>query len=396
MSLAGKMKKSTFDFSSILGKLKIVIITVFACIGVIVAACLLISLLITFPFIAQVFTGSGETIMYEWSEDLEFSSEHYVEIEKNPDRDFKILNLTDIQIYDDDLRVEGGIGEQTYALVARIIEDQKPDLITISGDSFVSTFSSLKLINLIESFGIPWAPAFGNHEGGCEGKWVFWAAWYMASAEHSLFELGPEDMGYGNYIVNITENGKTIHSIYFLDTHNQDVAVADLPPTGYEHLWDNQIEWYEWAVRGNEGLAGHPIQSTVIMHIPLNEYNKAWTSVSDKQASKNAPLGEINPNYASIASGRCIAGVTHIEDNGFFEKIKELGSTKDVIVGHEHWNDYSVLYEDVRLTYSLKTGFGESYLENMIGGTVYTINSDGQTCISHVYYELVCGEWMAK
>ena len=95
MSLAGKMKKSTFDFSSILGKLKIVIITVFACIGVIVAACLLISLPITFPFIAQVFTGSGETIMYEWSEDLEFSSEHYVEIEKNPDRDFKILNLTD-------------------------------------------------------------------------------------------------------------------------------------------------------------------------------------------------------------------------------------------------------------------------------------------------------------
>ena len=65
---------------------------------------LLLSLFeIAAPFAAQKLSNDGEKYMYEWSSDLEFSDEHFVEIEKTPGKDFKILNLTDIQLYDSDI-----------------------------------------------------------------------------------------------------------------------------------------------------------------------------------------------------------------------------------------------------------------------------------------------------
>ena len=167
---------------------------------------------------------------------------------------------------------------------------------------------------------------------------------------------------------------------------------------GYDHLWDNQIAWYEWAVRGNETLAGHPIQSTVIMHIPVYEYKEAWVSVADKKTKeKGAPFGYLDPKYADIASGHSgvYGGYPHVT-NGFFDKVRELGSTKDIIVGHDHKNDYSVLYKGVRLSYGLHTGFGDHYRDDMLGATLYTVDSSGETTIRHSYYSYVDGEWIPR
>ena len=362
---------------------------------------LLLSLFeIAVPFAAQKLSNDGEKYMYEWSSDLEFSDEHFVEIEKTPGKDFKILNLTDIQLYDSEIYEKDGIGEDCHNLVKQLIEDERPDLITLSGDCFCSTLSTLDLIDILESYEIPWAPVFGNHEGGNQGEWQFWAAWHLANAKHSLFEFGPKDMGYGNYIINLTENDKVIHSFYMMDTHG---TIGSFDGKNgktyyyYDHLWDNQIAWYEWAVHGNERLAGHPVQSTAIMHIPLREYGDAWKSVSTKEKGPGIQYGLLDPQYSDIAFGLCRwGGGWPKENNGFFDKVKELGSTKDIIAGHDHYNDSSVLYEGVRLTYSLHTGFGGYYWEDLYGGTVLTIDSEGKTNTHHVYYTFADGEWIAK
>ena len=350
------------------------------------------------PFIADLFTGGGESLMYEWTSDLEFSECHYIEIKKDPDADFRILNITDVQIYDDQLYMKDGIGCDMYTLVSRVIEDHKPDLITISGDTFCSTLSTLQLIKLIDSYEIPWAPVMGNHDGGNIGKWRFWAAWHLSKAKYSLFEFGPKGMGYGNYIINITENDEVIHSLYMMDTHvDTDYIVAGKTVTSYDHLWQNQIEWYEWAVRGNEKLAGHPIQSTVIIHGSLYEQKIAWLSVATDEKTPDAPLGTLDPQYSDIVFGHCgeYGGYPPIS-NGFFDKVKELGSTKDIITAHDHMNDYSILYEGVRLSYALHTGFADDHRFDMMGATVYTINSEGKTDIRHSYYSFADGEWIAE
>ena len=350
------------------------------------------------PFVAEKITDGGRTLMYDWSESLEFTDEYFTVLEKSPERDFKILNLTDIQLDDDYIYVEDGVGMPCFELVRLLIETEKPDLITVSGDSFCSTLATIDLIRIIESYDIPWAPIMGNHDGGNVGQWYFWATWRLYAADHSLFEYGPKDMGYGNYIINITENGSVIHTLYMMDTHAKtEYTIKGKETLGYDHLWDNQIAWYEWAVRGNEALAGHPIQSTVIYHAPNYEYLTAWLKVSDHKKTADAPLGSLDPKYADIASGHSgeYGGYPEV-NNGFFDKVKELGSTKDIIAGHDHMNDYSILYEGVRLSYALHTGMSSHHRKDMCGGTVITINSNGEASVHHAYYDYIDGEWVER
>ena len=62
---------------------------------------------VLFPFAADWATNGGERLMYEWSETLAFDESYYTEIEKTPGEDFVILNITDVQIYDNEIFAGG-------------------------------------------------------------------------------------------------------------------------------------------------------------------------------------------------------------------------------------------------------------------------------------------------
>ncbi len=343
--------------------------------------------------VGALIANFGEAAFFtEWSAEDEFTADSYIELKKTPGEDFVVLNLADVQLYDDELY--DTLGEESMALVAKLIEDTEPDLITLSGDNAWGTIAYLDLIKLVDSYGIPWGAVMGNHDGQrCISE--FWAAYHLAEAENSIFEFGPEDMGYGNYVINITENGNIIHSIYMMDTHNnRDYETENGTIGGYDHLWDNQMDWYEWCVKGTNKLAGYPVQSTVIMHIPVVEYYDAWHAVSTDADDAAGKLGTINPIFYPIASGRRGEYGGHPPvNNGFFALCKELGSTKNMLVGHDHDNDYSILYDGIRLTYAVKTGAGCYYTEDMIGATTLGINSLGMVDVDQNYYEITDGNW---
>ena len=343
------------------------------------------------PVDALIQSGGEDAYFSEWSASDVFDEEDYIELEKTPGEDFVVLNLTDIQL--SDTRMYDKHGTYSMELITKLIEDNDPDLITLSGDNAWDSVAYLDTIEFIDSFGIPWAPVMGNHDGeGCLSE--FWVAYNLIAAENCLFQFGPKDMGYGNYIINITENGKIIHTFFMMDTHDsaeftlEDGTVIE----GYDHLWDNQQEWYKWAVEGIKDLAGHTVESTVVIHIPVFEIHDAWNSVSIESEEE---FGSINPAYSLIASGKkgeesCPAPV----NNGFFSLCKELGSTKNIIMGHDHRNDFSVLYEGIRLTYGVKSGFGSYWREDMIGGTTINVNSLGNASIEQHYYSLIENGWL--
>lgn len=353
------------------------------------AVIILLSIIVLACFLIKYNISSKQAEAYDWSPSDQFDESCYVEIEKTPGKDFVILNLADIQLSSSQIGTE--IADNTFALIDQAIKDQKPDLITLSGDNAIGTEAYLETVKFIDSYGIPWAAVMGNHDGeGCTSE--DWAAEQLAGAKNSLFRLGPKEMGHGNYVINITENGKIIHSLYMMDTHSR--REYDNLGSGYDHLWDNQIEWYEWAVKGNNKLAGKTVQSTIIAHIPVPEYYEAWHSVAINIDEENGVLGEIDPAYSTIASGvrgenECPPPVS----NGFFDKVKELGSTKDILVGHDHVNDYSIVYDGIRLSYSLKTGFGSYYSESLQGATTITVSSSGATTVTNHYYALTNGKW---
>ena len=74
-------------------------------------------------------------------------------------------------------------------------------------------------------------------------------------------------------------------------------------------------------------------------------------------------------------------------DNGFFALMQAMGSTEHFIVGHDHTNNYSVMYEGIRLTYALKTGAGCYWNKRLNGGTTITVGSDGHATVAHEYIE---------
>ncbi len=345
----------------------------------------------------------------DWSKDQAYTSEYAVEIEKNPEEDFVILNLADIQISDD----EYYYSEYEYAktMINTLVEEQQPDLITLTGDNAWDTVAYCTLVDFIDSLGIPWAPVMGNHDGqGCISE--FWCAYLFDQAENCLWKFGPKDMGYGNYIINITENGEVIHSVFMMDTHDDGTWTVDgKEVSGYDHLWANQIEWYEWAVKGIEAEAGKPVESSLFIHIPVFEVRTVWEKY---YAGHYCEACDKNLTVSQLRSGKCPScgaeaelitdidadlwigeyadkaeGVIHetpcpgAVDNHFTDKMLELGSTKNVIFGHDHVCNASINYEGIQLTYSLKLGYGCYYEDGLMGGTTLTISSDGSAQYAH-------------
>lgn len=343
------------------------------------------------PLFTQLTKGE-EQFFEDWSKETKFTQESYIELEKNPDEDFIVLNLTDIQLGEEN--VFGKEGEYTKELITKLVNEHQPDLITLSGDNAWGYISYIEVIKFIDSFGIPWAPVMGNHDGEGTGT-EFWAAYKLSEAENSLFKFGPKDMGYGNYIINITENDKIVHTLFMMDTHSYIEREVDGEiETFYDHLWDNQQEWYKWAVNGIKELnGGEVVESTVIFHIPVREYIDAWDAVSINKTEEN-PHGEGDTkNEFYLFGSRTEDNCPSPDNNGFFALCKELGSTKNIIVGHDHVNDYSVMYDGIRLSYSLKSGFGSYWTPEMIGGTTLNINSAGDVDIENHYYSLPENNW---
>ena len=116
--------------------------------------------------VAALVVNLGENRFFsEWSVTDEFTADYCAEIEKNPDEDFVILNLADVQLKDD--LVYETPGEKTAEMIDRLIRETNPDLITLTGDNAWGTIAYIKLIHQLDSYGIPWAPVMGNHDGQC-------------------------------------------------------------------------------------------------------------------------------------------------------------------------------------------------------------------------------------
>ena len=316
-----------------------------------------------------------------WSRDDSFSIEdNTFIIEKDPNKDFVILNLSDIQLSDED--AHGYYGELAEATIEKLITDTQPDLITLSGDNVYGWLGWIWLIDLLDSYKIPWAPIFGNHDGATS-TYASWCAFQIEKfSKYAIFDFGPEDMGHGNYIITITENSKPIHQLYMMDTHKDATyEINGYTYNGYDHLWDNQIEWYKWAVNGTTNENGSIVESTVIYHIPNVEYADAWYD------SYNAWEYGFKPEYEG-AFGYNREGVSSAPvNNGFFDVAKELGSTKHIICGHNHRNYSSIPYEGIWLHYAVKTGAGCYWDEDVNGGKVFTLKSDGSLTAENVFVD---------
>ncbi len=328
------------------------------------------------------------------------------------DRDFKVIQLTDVHI-------GGGfmsLKKDAMALnaVAAMIKAEKPDLVLITGDvsypvpfqagTFNNLSSAKVFAALMEQLGVYWTLAFGNHDTEAYSYYSredisdFYAG---ESFKYCLYTPGPDDVdGYGNQVINVkNSDGLITQSLYLFDSH----SYTDGDYFGifwkYDNIHENQVQWYKDNVNAfnaqNNALLkemgkeeNSDIKSAAFFHIPLTEQRDAWYEYRDAgyQDTENVKF-----HYGVAGEGGNVVFCGMHEDN-LFETMLELGSTKAIFCGHDHYNNFSVDYKGIRFTYGMSVDYlaypGIYQKGSQRGCTVINFAPDGSfDCAQESYYQ---------
>ena len=100
----------------------------------------------------------------------------------------------------------------------------------------------------------------------------------------------------------------------------------------------------------------------------LYEFNDAYFEWVKGGCDPEKGFGDLNVKIGSAAIS-----------TGMFDAILEEGSTKNIIVGHDHENDFSVEYKGVRFSYAVKCGDEcTTFAETINGGSYLAIDKEGK------------------
>lgn len=308
------------------------------------------------------------------------------------DRDFKILQITDVHLGSGFL--SGKKDLSAINAVSAMITAEKPDLVVVTGDvGFPVPYQSGTLNNkpdavtfasLMEKLGVYWCVCYGNHD---TEAYSFYNREEISDKvygdkkayPHCLFQKGPDDVdGCGNYVIKVKNTkGQITQCLYIFDSH----AYTDGDYFGimwkYDAIHKNQVKWYENTVKAmtaeNNGVRP---KSLAFFHIPLAEMNDAYREYKKAGYKDTA---NVKYKYGKVAeSNELICASKH--NNGMFDAFKNNG-TQGVFFGHDHLNNLSVNYKGVQLTY----GYSIDYLAYsgiykyglQRGCTVITVRPDG-------------------
>ena len=310
--------------------------------------------------------NSVKPVTYENKLSPEVNSEQYYSF--STDRDFKIMQLTDIHIGGGMLSVKND--NMALNAVAAMITEEKPDLVVVTGDvafpvpysagTFNNKQSAILFADMMEKLGVYWCLAFGNHDTEAYSYYSREAISKIyenkSKYPHCLFQSGDKDVsGFGNYVINIKDgSGKITQSLFFFDSH----SYTDNDYLGilwkYDCVHADQVEWYKKTVAElTEQNGGEKIKSLAFFHIPPIEMKEAFDEY------KNAGFKDtenVKYHYGKIGEGDSLI-CSSIYNYGLFEAFRENG-TQGVFMGHDHLNNLCVDYKGVRLTY----GYSIDYL----------------------------------
>lgn len=279
---------------------------------------------------------------------------------KSDDTVYSVLQITDIHILNDEKK-----DEKAFKTIRGLVETAEPDLIIVTGD-VTSEHDNLTAIkkfgDFMEEIAVPWAFTYGNHDAEGEAS-KDEIDEYLLSLAYCIYERGDENVdGHGNYYRNVTDqNGKVIMSLIMMDSNMYGEGNE-----GYDHFHENQVEWYENTIKSIakevNGDEAKTVPSLVFFHIPMQEFTAAYDE------AKGTDKHLWGRRFEKV----CGPAV----DDNMFEKMKELGSTKGILVGHDHMNNFEVEYQGIRLSYGLSCDHN-IYVVPIRGGRLIEIKADG-------------------
>lgn len=255
-----------------------------------------------------------------------------------PDGSFTIVQFTDLHWQN------GGRRDmKTRALMEKVLELERPDLIVFTGDVIESLNcrdprqSFREAVAVAEQSGIPWAAVYGNHD--TEGTFTR-AELMKVQLEHkgTIAEAGPPELsGIGNFVVPLLgRDGRPAAAFFFLDSGSYSENPGII---GYDWIRKDQIDWFREQSRKlqreNDGVT---VPSLAFFHISIPEYKEVWrTQVCFGHRFEKEGSPPIN--------------------SGMFAAMVDVGGVMGTFVGHDHTNDFWGELHGIRLCYGRSTGY---------------------------------------
>lgn len=290
-------------------------------------------------------------------------NEYFTDVEWKND-DFKILQLSDIHLSNSDIL------EYHYKFMDLTISEANADFIILNGDSF--TFADKRVVkslfNYINSKGILWTFTYGNHDdqGYYNDQYLCEVSKEFSNCRFINFMNDGID-GRGNFVVNLKKGENVAYQLYLMDSHSY--RYEDF---GYDNVKESQINWYKDAVKYTAETYGEDILSSLFMHIPVYEFREAmkdtYPDIADGKGDQEGTSGAPETN------------------NGFFQVIKDCGSTQSIICAHDHKNNKISLYDGIYCGYGVHATDRIYYANDMLGGLLMTIKSDCSLQFHDIYH----------
>ena len=309
-------------------------------------------------------------------------SEDSVTVKKMSEGEFRVIMFTDTH-----LKGDKELDNITVSYMVENIKEQQPDLVILGGDVVTYGFNkkrNIEVCELFEQLGVYWAAVLGNHEG--DGFMMLPREDVIdlyASYEHCLITAGKEEIdGNGNCTVNVLNSDGSLREVFFLldsGAYMTEDAKKEYSVTKEGDVYDgvrtSQVQWYKDKHDALQAEYGE-FSSVTVMHIPPFEAEREY---SDEDFI-----------YGEKREGVCESGF----DAGIVNAMLEKGSTSAVFFGHDHLNNFGVMYEDIILSYIQPSGYAAYNMQSKFdapesewiqGCTLLKIAEDG-TFVSEAIY----------
>lgn len=267
-----------------------------------------------------------------------------VGLKYNADGKFKILQLTDTHVIAGDPR-----SERALQNINAVLDAEKPDFVIHTGDIIFgepAAESARAALQPLVDRGIPFAVVLGNHDSD------------FSLSRGEIYDLvrsipgnvnTPADTaalyGYSNDIITLSGANGPDHVLYLFDSGNRDV-LAGIKTYSYIHA--DQIDWYRRASACfTEKNGGKPVPSLAFFHIPFPEYGIAIHGDSKKGRAIVGNYGE-EPCPPKFNSGLYLA-------------MRECGDVFATVTGHDHDNDFVMLWQGFLMIYGRFSGCDTVY-----------------------------------
>ena len=194
-------------------------------------------------------------------------------------------------------------------------------------------------------------------------------------------------MGRNNQLIELRNADGTLNQAIFLIDSNAYTGGFNK----YDYIHDDQVEWYKNEVIRLNLEERKTISSLAFFHIPLQEYKTAYDLYLNNSSEVKYYFGSNDEKIAKKVSASEYP-------SKLFDVAKRLGSTKALFCGHDHYNNMSLDYKGIRLTYGMsidylvEPGIARDTMQR--GATLITTHIDSSYDIEQVplasiekYYE---------